>query len=81
MADVTDMRGYIEVLEQMGELRRIKNADLKTEVGALTELAADKEGPALLFSGDLQRVSHVQTHRTGDGHQRRERHRLPLRLA
>ena len=50
MADVTDMRGYIEVLEQMGELRRIKNADLKTEVGALTELAADKEGPALLFS-------------------------------
>ena len=50
MTDVTDMRGYIEVLEGMGELRRIDGADLKTEVGALTELAADKEGPALLFS-------------------------------
>jgi len=50
MADVTDMRGYIELLEEMGELRRIEGADLNTEVGALTELAADKEGPALLFS-------------------------------
>ena len=50
MADVTDMRGYIKLLESMGELRRIEGADLKTEVGALTELAADKQGPALLFS-------------------------------
>jgi len=50
MADVTDMRGYIELLESMGELRRIEGADLNTEVGALTELAADKQGPALLFS-------------------------------
>ena len=50
MTDVTDMRGYIDVLEGMGELRHIDGADLKTEVGALTELAADKEGPALLFS-------------------------------
>ena len=50
MADVTDMRGYIETLESMGELRRIEGADLNTEVGALTELAADKQGPALLFS-------------------------------
>jgi len=49
MTDVTDMRGYIELLEEMGELRRIDGADLKTEVGALTELSADKEGPALLF--------------------------------
>ena len=47
MTDVTDMRGYIDVLEGMGELRHIDGADLKTEVGALTELAADKEGPAL----------------------------------
>ncbi|HLN84166.1 MAG TPA: UbiD family decarboxylase domain-containing protein, partial [Candidatus Binatia bacterium] len=50
MADVTDMRGYIETLESMGELRRIEGADLNTEVGALTEVAADKQGPALLFS-------------------------------
>src|SRR4029453_16339623 len=50
MAEVTDMRGYIEILEQMGELRRFEGGELKSEVGALTERAADKEGPALLFS-------------------------------
>jgi len=49
MADVTDMRGYIETLEAMGELRRFEGADLNLEVGALTERAAEKEGPALLF--------------------------------
>ncbi|HEX5606654.1 MAG TPA: UbiD family decarboxylase, partial [Candidatus Binatia bacterium] len=54
MADVTDMRGYIELLESMGELRRIDGADLNTEVGALTELAADKQGPALLFDNFKQ---------------------------
>jgi len=43
MADVTDMRGYIELLEEMGELRRIEGADLNTEVGALTELAAEEQ--------------------------------------
>ena len=50
MADVTDMRGYIEILEQMGELRRFEGVALKSEVGALTERAAENEGPALLFS-------------------------------
>src|SRR5687767_4392629 len=49
MADVTDMRGYVQLLEEMGELRRFKGADLDREVGALTERAAEKEGPALLF--------------------------------
>ena len=49
MADVTDMRGYIDTLEAMGELRRFEGVDLKLEVGALTERAAEKEGPALLF--------------------------------
>jgi UbiD family decarboxylase len=44
------MRGYIEALEAMGELRRFEGADLKQEVGALTERAAEKQGPALLFS-------------------------------
>jgi len=34
MADVTDMRGYIETLEAMGELRRFEGADLNLEVGA-----------------------------------------------
>ncbi|MBI2365621.1 MAG: UbiD family decarboxylase, partial [Deltaproteobacteria bacterium] len=50
MPDITDMRGYIETLEAMGELRRLDGVDLKLEVGALTERAAEQEGPALLFS-------------------------------
>src|SRR5262247_1547619 len=50
MSDITDMRGYIETLEAMKELRRFEGVDLDLEVGALTERAAEKEGPALLFS-------------------------------
>ena len=44
MADVTDMRGYIEMLKEMGELRELDGVDLNLEVGALTERAAEKEG-------------------------------------
>ena len=50
MADVTDMRDYIEVLKEMGELRELDGVDLDLEVGALTERAAEKEGDALLFN-------------------------------
>ena len=50
MPDITDMRGYIETLEAMGELRRLEGVDLNLEVGALTERGAEIEGPALLFS-------------------------------
>ena len=49
MHDVTDMRGFIRCLEDMGEVKSLEGADLKVEVGALTERAAEKEGPALLF--------------------------------
>lgn len=51
MPHVTDMRSYIDALEKMGELRRLEGVDLNLEVGALTERAAEKEGPAFLFSG------------------------------
>jgi len=50
MPDITDMRGYINALEEMSELRRLEGVDLDLEVGALTERAAEKEDPALLFS-------------------------------
>lgn len=49
MRDVTDMRGFIRCLEEMGEIKTLSGVDLKREVGALTERAAEKEGPALLF--------------------------------
>src|SRR5436305_1122412 len=38
------------MIEAMGELRRFEGVDLHLEVGALTERAAEREGPALLFS-------------------------------
>lgn len=50
MQDITDMRGYIQWLEQTGEITTLQGADLNLEVGALTERTAEKEGPALLFS-------------------------------
>src|SRR5262245_36313768 len=50
MQDISDMRGFIRCLEEMDEVKTLKRADLKLEVGALTERAAEKEGPALLFS-------------------------------
>ena len=50
MQDVTDMRGFIQCLEEMGELRTLQGVDLNLEVGALTERAAENEGSALLLS-------------------------------
>ena len=50
MPDITDMRGFINCLEEMGEIKSLQGVDLKLDVGALTERAAEKEGPALLFS-------------------------------
>src|SRR3972149_6940954 len=49
MADVTDMRGFIRCLEELSENKKLQGADLRLEVGALTERAADKEGPGRLF--------------------------------
>ncbi|HZT07022.1 MAG TPA: UbiD family decarboxylase [Chloroflexota bacterium] len=49
MTDVSDLRGYVAMLEAMGEVRHFEGVDLHLEVGALTERAAEEEGPALLF--------------------------------
>ena len=51
MPPVTDMRSYIERLDEMGEIKRIEGAELDTEVGALTEHMGDIESQALLFDG------------------------------
>ena len=40
MHDITDMRGFIRYLEEMGEIKTLEGADLNLEVGALTERAA-----------------------------------------
>jgi len=44
-----DMREFIEAVDRMGELEKINNAHWDLEIGAITELMAEKRGPALLF--------------------------------
>jgi len=44
-----DLRSYIRQLKDVGLLAEIHGADWNLEIGALTELSAEKAGPALLF--------------------------------
>ena len=45
-----DLRQWINLLEQQGELRRIKaEVDWDREIGAVTRRVLTKKGPALLF--------------------------------
>lgn len=44
-----DLRTFMGELEELGELRSVNGADWKLEIGALTEIGAEQNGPALLF--------------------------------
>ena len=45
-----DLRGYLALLEQAGLLRHVNaEVDLKFEVGAISALSLDDEGPGILF--------------------------------
>ena len=44
-----DLRQFLDQLESLGDLRRISHASLKFEIGAVSEIAFEKGGPALLF--------------------------------
>ena len=46
---IHDLRGFLDQLETLGDLRKISHAGLKYEIGAISELAFEKGGPALLF--------------------------------
>jgi 4-hydroxy-3-polyprenylbenzoate decarboxylase len=47
-----DLRGFIELVDALGALRRIEGADPRFEIGGITEVAAGlPECPALLFDG------------------------------
>jgi len=46
---IPDLRKFLEKLEAMGDLKRISGADLQFEIGAISELAFQNHGPALLF--------------------------------
>lgn len=49
MEEIQDLRSFIARLEEMGEIKMIQGADWRLEIGGLTELMGEKEGPALLF--------------------------------
>jgi UbiD family decarboxylase len=44
-----DLRALIDDLREDGDLREINGADWNLEIGAITELLGEEEGPALLF--------------------------------
>ncbi|MCH6545157.1 MAG: UbiD family decarboxylase [Deltaproteobacteria bacterium] len=46
---ITDLRKFLQKLDAMSDLKRISGADLKFEIGAISELAFQNHGQALLF--------------------------------
>ena len=44
-----DLRTFIDGAARIGELKQIDGADWNLEIGCLTELMAEQEGPLLLF--------------------------------
>jgi UbiD family decarboxylase len=54
-----DLRAFIELVDQLGALRRIEGADPRFEIGGITEVAAGRpDCPALLFDA-------IKGHRAG----------------
>ena len=50
MTDYTDLRSFIARVDALGALRRVAGADARTDIGAITEVAAGMAAPpALLF--------------------------------
>ncbi len=50
-ASAFDLRTWIEKARAIGELKDVHGADLRFELGAITDLNAKQRGPALLFGG------------------------------
>ena len=46
---IRDLREFMAALEPMDEIRTVDGADWDLEIGAITELNFEREGPALLF--------------------------------
>ena len=44
-----DLRAFIDGTGRIGELKQIDGADWNLEIGCLTELMAEQDGPLLLF--------------------------------
>jgi 3-polyprenyl-4-hydroxybenzoate decarboxylase len=47
---IADLREYIKIVEERGELKKISGVDCNLDIGAITELAASiPECPAVIF--------------------------------
>ncbi|MBI4334309.1 MAG: UbiD family decarboxylase [Chloroflexi bacterium] len=44
-----DLRGFVRRLQSLNEIKIIEGADWDLEIGAITELVSERNGPALLF--------------------------------
>ncbi len=44
-----DLRGWLEEVDKLGELQRIEGAHWDKEIGGISELMAERNGPALMF--------------------------------
>ncbi|HEY7162959.1 MAG TPA: UbiD family decarboxylase [Candidatus Binatia bacterium] len=45
----TDLRDFLRIIEEKGDLQRVNGADPNVELGTIAELMAERAGPALLF--------------------------------
>ena len=49
-----DLRDWIQGIEELGELKRVENADWDLEIGTIVDLYQEKMGlPALLFDKNI----------------------------
>src|ERR671927_1034983 len=44
-----NLRQYLERLDELGDLKRVSGATWEEDIGAITELMTERQGPALLF--------------------------------
>lgn len=44
-----DLRDYLRIVEEMGDLQRVTGVDPHVELGTIAELMAERSGPALIF--------------------------------
>ena len=44
-----DLRAFLNILDERGDLKVVEGADWNLEIGALNEIMAERNGPALLF--------------------------------
>jgi UbiD family decarboxylase len=47
--EYNDLRGFISRVREIGELKLVEGADWDKELGAISEMMAERKGPALLF--------------------------------